>query len=224
MNSTKCEISLNTLCSTAFGLRKSSAARLLIWKYFTVGQAVNDGYEDKIKWHNWTILHQTALNPLQAERHNNMSHWNQNAYNSVVKIVVFILIFKEKKSVISTLLPLIDIWMKNTESKGRCNDPVFNLFFPCRAYWCEKVDVHGVWQADKAETTWTKVFAICRPVVWLELVEEISVAIQSLLVSAVLPTEHRHLISAFDTEKTNCKWKMQWMDVTKCSNFMSFWV
>lgn len=132
--------------------------------------------------------------------------------------------FQGKKSVISTLLPLIDIWMKNTESKGRCNDPVFNLFFPCRAYWCEKVDVHGVWQADKAETTWTKVFAICRPVVWLELVEEISVAMQSLLVSAVLPTEHRHLISAFDTEKTNCKWKMQWMDVTKCSNFMSFWV
>lgn len=43
-----------------------------------------------------------------------------------------------------------------------------------------------------------------------------------LLVPAVLPTEHRHLILVNETEKTNCKGKMQWMDVTKCSNFIGW--
>lgn len=34
----------------------------------------------------------------------------------------------------------------------------------------------------------------------LELFEEISIAMQSLLVLAMLPTEHRHLILVYETE------------------------
>ena len=62
--------------------------------------------------------------------------------------------FQGKKSVISTLLPLIDIWMKNTESKGRqgrnnMNQSICNLQTSCviRAGWgnlCSHAESSGV--------------------------------------------------------------------------------